>query len=72
QGDVALATDMFKQAASMSSSGEASLNLAKVHFNAGRYADAKVAAQAALAKGGLKNPEDARKLIAPQPKAKAK
>jgi len=72
QGDVALATDMFKQAASMSSSGEASLNLAKVHFNAGRYADAKVAAQAALAKGGLKNPEDAKKLIAPQPRAKAK
>ena len=53
----------FRKAAGMSTRGEISLNLAKVLFNEGKFAEAKAAAQEALRKG-VKNPQDANRIIA--------
>lgn len=53
----------YRKAAAMSSNGEQSLNLSKVLFNEGRFAEAKAAAQEALRKG-VKNPQDANRIIA--------
>jgi len=56
------AIDNWKKAAPLSKDGETYLNLAKVLKNEGRTAEAKEAAQQALAKG-VKKPEDAKKII---------
>lgn len=53
----------YRKAAAMSTNGEQSLNLSKVLFNEGRFAEAKAAAQEALRKG-VKNPQDANRIIA--------
>jgi len=60
--DDATAVEMYTRAASMAADGEASLNLAKIHAENGRKAEAKAAAQAALDKG-VKDADDARKLL---------
>ena len=62
-GDSKLAIDMYGRAAAISSNGEQGLNLAKVLLNEGRTAEAKRAAEQALDKG-LKNPEDAKRILA--------
>jgi tetratricopeptide (TPR) repeat protein len=62
-GDTKQAVDMYTRAAAISSDGEQGLNLAKVLLNEGRTAEAKKAAQQALAKG-LKNPAEAKRIIA--------
>lgn len=56
------AIEAYQKAAPMAPDGETYLNLAKVLANEGRTAEAKQAAQAALDKG-VKNPDDARKLL---------
>ena len=61
--DTPLAIDMYGRAAAISSDGEPGLNLAKVLLNEGRTAEARKAAQQALAKG-LKNPVEAERIIA--------
>jgi predicted negative regulator of RcsB-dependent stress response len=61
--DSKLAIDMYGRAAAISGDGEQGLNLAKVLLNEGRTAEAKKAAQQALDKG-LKNPEEARRILA--------
>ncbi len=58
-----MAIEMFKRAAPMAKDGEAYLNLAKVYINESRVAEAKAAAQQALAKG-VKRPEEAKKILA--------
>lgn len=58
------AIDAFKKAAPLASNGETYLNLAKILANEGRSEESKQAAQQALDKGGLKSPDDARKLLA--------
>lgn len=63
RSDTTLAIDMYGRAAATSSNGEQGLNLAKVLSNEGRTAEAKKAAQQALAKG-LKNPAEAQRIIA--------
>lgn len=60
---VAKAIDFYKRAASMSSNGEASLNLARILLNENRLAEAKAAAREALAKG-VKKPKDAEAILA--------
>jgi tetratricopeptide (TPR) repeat protein len=60
-GDSQTAIDMYKRAAAAGTDGEAALNLARVYFNEGRMADARQAAQQALAKG-VANQAEARKL----------
>lgn len=45
------AADAYKKADALSSNGEAALNLARVYNNTGRRAEAKAAAERALAKG---------------------
>jgi predicted negative regulator of RcsB-dependent stress response len=62
-GDSKMAIDMYGRAAAISSDGEQGLNLAKVLLNDGRTAEAGKAAQQALDKG-LKNPADAKRIIA--------
>ena len=57
------AIDAWKKAAPLSSNGETYLNLARVLHSEGRIPEAKQAARDALAKGGLKNPGDASKII---------
>lgn len=57
------AIDAYKKAAPLAPDGETYLNLAKVLANEGRAAESKQAAQAALDKG-VKNPDDAKKLLA--------
>ena len=52
----------YTKAGSMSSNGEADLNRAKILSNQGKKAEAKAAAQAALAKG-VKNTADAQRLL---------
>ena len=59
--DLAIAT--YRKAATMSTKGEHSLNLAKVLLNEGRYPEAKAAAQEAIRKG-VKDPKDANSVIA--------
>jgi hypothetical protein len=56
------AIEMYKRAASMADNGDAALNLAKIYAEAGRKAEAKVAAQQALDQG-IADPADARKLL---------
>ena len=60
---VAQAIDFYKRAASVSTNGEASLNLARILRNEGRVAEAKAAAREALAKG-VKKPKDAEAILA--------
>lgn len=57
------AIEAYQKAAPLAADGETYLNLAKVLANEGRTAESKQAAQQALDKG-VKNPEDARKLLA--------
>jgi tetratricopeptide (TPR) repeat protein len=57
------AIDAYKKAAPLAPDGETYLNLAKVLANEGRAAESKQAAQQALDKG-VKNPDDAKKLLA--------
>ncbi len=56
------AIENWQKAAPLSKDGETYLNLAKVLHSEGRVAEAKQAAQQALAKG-VKKPEDAKKII---------
>ncbi|MBB5877665.1 MULTISPECIES: tetratricopeptide repeat protein [Xanthomonas] len=56
------AIENWQKAAPLSKDGETYLNLAKVLHSEGRIAEAKQAAQQALAKG-VKKPEDAKKII---------
>jgi len=60
--DMTVAVQMYERAAPIAADGTAALNLAKIYFELDRVADAKAAAQQALDKG-LKNPEEARKLL---------
>jgi predicted Zn-dependent protease len=53
----------YQKAAPLAPDGETYLNLAKVLANEGRTSESKAAAQQALDKG-VRNPEDARKLLA--------
>lgn len=62
EDDTTRAIAMYERAASMADSGEAALNLAKIHFELGHDAEAKAAAQRALDQG-VENPEEARKLL---------
>lgn len=62
-GDTQQAVAMYRKAAPLAADGETALNLARVLSNEGRLAEAKQAAQQALDKG-LKNPEDAKKILA--------
>jgi tetratricopeptide (TPR) repeat protein len=55
--------DAYRHADSLSTDGEAGLNLARVLFNERRYPEARTAAQQAQQKG-LKKPEDAKTLLA--------
>ncbi len=57
------AIEAYKKAAPLAPDGETYLNLAKVLANEGRAAESKQAAQQALDKG-VKNPDDAKKLLA--------
>ena len=59
--DVATAMEMYKRAAPMAADGEAALNLARIYAEKGRKADAKAAAEQALAKG-VKDTAAAKKL----------
>ncbi|MGV8960072.1 MAG: heme biosynthesis protein HemY [Stenotrophomonas sp.] len=56
------AIEAWQKAAPLSKDGETYLNLARVLHSEGRIADAKQAAQQALAKG-IKRPEEAKKII---------
>lgn len=62
-GDTKTAIAMYRKAAPIADDGEPSLNLARVLINEGRLAEAREAAQKALDKG-VRNPADARKIIA--------
>lgn len=62
-GDTQQAVAMYRKAAPLAADGETALNLARVLSNEGRLAEAKQAAQQALDKG-LKNPDDAKKILA--------
>lgn len=56
------AIEYWQKAAPLSKDGETYLNLARVLWQEGKVAEAKAAAQQALAKG-VKKPEDAKKII---------
>jgi len=58
------AIEAWRKAAPLSPNGETYLNLARVLWQEDRIPEAKQAAQAALDKGGLKNQQDARKILA--------
>lgn len=60
---VAEAIDAWKKAAPLSPNGETYLNLARVLHSEDRIPEAREAARQALAKGGLRKPEDAQKII---------
>jgi len=62
-GDMKGAIELYKKAAPIAADGEPALNLARVLNNEGREAEAKQAAQQALDKG-VKNPADAKKILA--------
>ena len=57
------AIEAWKKAAPLSPTGETYLNLARVLHAEGRVAEAREAARQAVAKGGLRKPEDAQKII---------
>lgn len=57
------AIEAWQKAAPLSPNGETYLNLARVLHGEGRVAEAREAARQALAKGGLRKPEDAQKII---------
>lgn len=57
------AIDAWKKAAPLSPTGETYLNLARVLHGEGRIPEAREAARQAQAKGGLRKPEDAQKII---------
>ena len=57
------AIDAWQKAAPLSPNGETYLNLARVLHGEGRLPEAREAARQALAKGGLRKPEDAQKII---------
>jgi len=57
------AIEAWQKAAPLSPNGETYLNLARVLHSEGRIPEAKEAARQAKAKGGLKNPADADKII---------
>lgn len=57
------AIEAWQKAAPLSPNGETYLNLARVLHGEGRIAEAREAARQALAKGGLRKPEDAQKII---------
>ena len=57
------AIDAWKKAAPLSPNGETYLNLARVLHGEGRIPEAREAARQAQAKGGLRKPEDAQKII---------
>ena len=59
---IPLAIENWQKAAPLSKDGETYLNLARVLWQEGKVAEAKQAAQQALAKG-VKKPEDAKKII---------
>lgn len=61
-GQTTQSIDAYRKAAPLAPDGEAYLNLARALANAGKPAEAKQAAQQALAKG-VKDPAQARKLI---------
>lgn len=56
------AIEAYQKAAPLASDGETHLNLAKVLAQSGRHEEARAAAQQALDKG-VKNPDDARRLL---------
>lgn len=60
---VGLAVDAYQKAAPLAKDGETYLNLAKVLWQEDRVSEAKAAARQAMAKG-LKNADDARKILA--------
>lgn len=62
KGSDADAVALYRKAAPMAADGEAYLNLAKILRDQGKVADAKAAAQQALDKG-VKNPEDAKRIL---------
>ncbi|MDQ3494995.1 MAG: tetratricopeptide repeat protein [Pseudomonadota bacterium] len=62
-GQTEPAIEAYRKAAPLADNGETWLNLAKVLANEGQTAGSKAAAQQALDKG-IRNPEDARKLLA--------
>lgn len=57
------AIDAWKKAAPLSPNGETYLNLARVLHSEDRIPEAREAARQAVAKGGLRKPEDAQKII---------
>ena len=57
------AIEAWQKAAPLSPNGETYLNLARVLHGEGRIPEAREAARQALAKGGLRKPEDAQKII---------
>ena len=57
------AIEAWKKAAPLSPNGETYLNLARVLHGEGRIPEAREAARQAIAKGGLRKPEDAQKII---------
>lgn len=60
---IAEAIAAWQKAAPLSPTGETYLNLARVLHGEGRIAEAREAARQALAKGGLRKPDDAQKII---------
>jgi tetratricopeptide (TPR) repeat protein len=60
---ISQAIDAWKKAAPLSPNGETYLNLARVLHSEGRVPEAREAARQAVAKGGLRKPEDAQKII---------
>ena len=62
--NIGKAIDAWKKGAPLAPTGETYLNLARVLVNEQRLPEAREAANAALAKGGLKKPEEARKIAA--------
>ena len=62
-GNTKAAVDLYRKAAPIADDGEPALNLARVLMNEGRLDEARQAAQQALDKG-VKNPADARKILA--------
>ena len=60
---VAKAIATYQKASALAKDGEVDLNLARIYLNEQRISDAKAAAQKALSRG-VKNPADAKKILA--------